>query len=460
MINDQLIMSNIALWGPIIPMGLAAATISSALGSFMVAPRTLQAIGLDKVFPNRKVNFWVAKGTKQKNEPRNATIFTSLIALIFVLMGDVNAVTEVISMFFMVTYGSLCLISFLHHFAGDPSYRPSFKSKWYLSLLGAILCVYLMFKINTPYAIASIALMVVLYFYISIKSNTRKGMATIFQGVFYQLNRTIQVFLQKSEKDSAEEDWRPAVLCISAATFERYSAQEMMKWISHRYGFGTYIHFEKGYYSKEMKLLTEQKLEKLIQTTAYSKSNVYLQTLVSPSFTSAIAQAIQLPGISGKPNNMMFFEFKKGEQEWLTDIVDNYSIMKTATYDVCILASSDKGFGYKKAIHIWIRKEDYENANLMILLSYIILGHEDWKDGEITIFAAFPIEDVKQEQENLINLTSSGRLPISAKNIRVIPVDTVSDRKALINEYSADADLTLIGFHESMMKTEKASVLF
>ncbi len=460
LINDQLVMGKIAIWGPIIPIGLAAATISSALGSFMVAPRTLQAIGGDKVFHSRFVNYWVAKGVKKNNEPRNATILTSVIALIFVLLGDVNAVAEIISMFFMVTYGSLCLISFMQHFAADPSYRPSFKSKWYLSLLGAIMCIYLMFKINTPYAIAAIFLMVMLYFYISLKSDTEKGMASIFQGVIHQFNRTIQVFLQKSEKVKEEEDWRPAVLCLSKDSFERYSALEMMKWISHRYGFGTYIHFEKGYFSKESKLLAEEKLKKLITIASNSKSNVYLETLISPSNTGAIIQAIQQPGISGQPNNMMLFEYKKGETDWLSIIVDNYSVLKTAKYDLCILASSDKGFGYKKDIHIWIRKEDYENANLMILLSYIILGHSDWKKGQIKIFATFPKENIKQEEENLIQLTSSGRLPISAKNIHVIATDEGVDRKQLVNDFSMDADLTLLGFHESMVKSDKGIEMF
>tara|TARA_R110000868_G_scaffold97876_2_gene269317 strand:+ start:2937 stop:5171 length:2235 start_codon:yes stop_codon:yes gene_type:complete len=460
LIGDQLIMGKIALWGPIIPIGLAAATISSALGSFMVAPRTLQAIGGDKVFHNKFVNFWVAKGTKKNNEPRNATILTSGIALIFVLMGDVNAVAEIISMFFMVTYGSLCLISFMQHFAADPSYRPSFKSKWYLSLLGAIMSLYLMFKINTPYAMAAIALMVVLYFYISIKSDTNKGMANIFQGVIHQFSRTMQVFLQKAEKDKTEEDWRPAVLCLSKDSFERYSALEMMKWISHRYGFGTYIHFEKDYFSKESKLKAEEKLKKLIKISSSSKSNVFLETLITPSNTAAIIQAIQQPGISGQPNNMMLFEYKKGETEWLTDVIDNYSVLKTAKYDLCILATSDKGFGYKKDIHVWINKDDYENASLMILLSYIILGHSDWKKGQIKIFATFPQKDLKQEQDNLIELTSSGRLPISANNIRVLPLDEGKNRHDLINEYSVDADLTLIGFHEGMIKSEKSIELF
>ncbi len=454
LINDQLIMGKIALWGPIIPIGLAAATISSALGSFMVAPRTLQAIGGDQVFPNKQLNNWVAKGTSKNNEPKNATILTSGIALIFVLMGDVNAVAEVISMFFMVTYGSLCLISFMQHFAADPSYRPSFKSKWYLSLLGAVMCIFLMFKINTTYAISAIALMVGIYFYITMKSENKKGMATIFQGVIHQFSRTMQVFLQKTEKEKTEEAWRPAVLCLSKDSFERLGAMEMMKWLSHRYGFGTYIHFEKAYFSKETKNSAQQKLDKLIKAAATSKNNVFIETLISPSNTAAIIQAIQQPGISGQPNNMMLFEFKKGETDWLTDVIDNFSVLKTAQYDLCILASSDKGFGYKKDIHIWIRKEDYENANLMILLSYIILGHPDWKKGEIKIFATFKKENIAQEEKNLIELTSSGRLPISANNIRVLPIDENRSRLDLMNEYSSDADLTIIGFHEGMLKSE------
>lgn len=460
LLNDQFIMSKIAIWGPIIPIGLAAATISSALGSFMVAPRTMQAIGLDKVFPNKFANLWVSKGTIGTNEPRNATMLTSVIAMLFVLMGSVNAVAEVITMFFLVTYGSLSLISFLQHFAADPAYRPTFKSKWYLSLLGAVMAIYLMFKINTPYALAAIILMVILYLYISTKSDTKKGMASIFQGVIHQFSRTMQVFLQKSEKDKKIEDWRPAVLCLSPDSFERYGALELMKWISYRYGFGTYIHFEKDYFSTESKALAELKLEKLIKNASTSHSNVFLETLISPSNTAAIVQAIQQPGISGKSNNMMLFEYKKGEREWLTDVIDNYNLLKSASYDLCILASSDRGFGYKKDIHIWIRKVDYENANLMILLSYIILGHPEWKHGEIKIFASFPKEDILKEQENLIQLTSSGRLPISANNIRVIPLIEGKTKLDLINEYSSGADLTLIGFHESTIKTDKAIEAF
>ncbi len=460
LVDDQLIMSRISFWGPIIPIGLAAATISSALGSFMVAPRTLQAIGGDNVFPNNFANLWIAKGTEKNNEPRNATIITSVIAFVFILMGDVNAVAEVISMFFLVTYGSLCLISFMQHFAADPSYRPSFKSKWYLSLLGTFMCIFLMFKINTPYALAAILLMLVLYVYISSKSGTTGGMAKIFQGVIKQLSRRLQVFLQKAEKQSAEEDWRPSVICLSQDSFKRLDVLELMKWISKSYGFGMYIHFEKAYLSKESKKAADDILKKLIHNVADNNSNVFMDILVTPSTTSAIATAIQQPGISGQPNNMILFEYKRGQTEWLSEIFDNYSLIKTVGLDIGILSSSEKGFGYKKDIHIWIRKEDFENANLMILLSYIIIGHQDWKKGQIKIYAAFPVENLQVEKDNLIQLASTGRLPISSNNIIVLPLDVSKSKTDLINEYSAEADLTLIGFHESVAKHENRIALF
>ena len=454
LVNDQLIMSKIALWGPIIPIGLAAATISSAIGSFMVAPRTLQAIGGDKVFPHQNINSFVAKGKAHNNEPRNATIITGIIALAFVLMGDVNAVAEVISMFFMVTYGSLSLISFLQHFAADPSYRPSFKSRWYLSLLGAILSVYLMFKINAVYAIAAILLMIGIYFFITYKNENKKGMANIFQGVIQQFNRQLHVFLQKTDKDNTEDYWRPSVICLSKDSFDRLSAFEMMKWISDRYGFGTFIHFEEGYFSKKTKETADKKLEKLIQIANNTQSNVFLETIISPSNTAAIVQAIQQPGISGHSNNMMLFEFKHGRTEWLTDVVDNLNLISSANYDTCILRTSDKGYGYFREIHVWIKKEDVENANLMILLSYIILGHKDWKKAEIKIFTIVNQAHFDKEKENLIELTSTGRLPISPNNIIVIPVDDSNEKNNIINETSVSADLTILGFHDKNVKNK------
>jgi amino acid transporter len=196
--ENQLSMATIALGGMlVVPLGLAASTISSALGSVMVAPRTLQALANDYTFPSKRLNNWLRAGRPSDNEPVNASIVTVVIAMTFVAMGSVNAVAEIISMFFMVTYGSLCLISFLNHFGSSPSYRPAFRSKWFISLTGFIVAIWVMFKINAPYAIAALVLITMVYIFIHNYHKRRQGLEAIFANAMFQINRNLQVYLQK-----------------------------------------------------------------------------------------------------------------------------------------------------------------------------------------------------------------------------------------------------------------------
>jgi solute carrier family 12 sodium/potassium/chloride transporter 2 len=455
--TDQLIMSKIAVWGPIIPIGLAAATISSALGSIMVAPRTLQALAGDKIFPSDQINHVLEKGTAKNNEPINATLLTIVIAAIFVSVGDVNAVAEIISMFFMVTYGAICLISFLQHFAADPSYRPAFKSKWYLSLLGALMCVYLMFKINPLYALSSIVIMVLIYFGITYYNDNKQGMAKIFQGVIFQLSRELQVFLQKADKEHVST-WRPSLICISSDSFKRSAGFDLMRWVSHRYGFGTFLHYINGYVSRDTHAEARNTLERLIDKAEASRSNVYIDTIISPSFTTAIAQSIQMPSVSGKESNMYLFEYSRTLGGCTDEIVENMHLVKAADFDICVLASTEKGFGYHKQIHIWITHNDFENANLMILMGFVIMGHPEWKEAEIKIFAIYPEKDLKVQRQKLLEQIKEGRLPISPNNVEVIEREENLRNRQVINEKSVDADLTIVGFRSEAVKQLGAEV--
>ena len=456
---NNLIMSDIAWQGWwIIPLGLAAATISSALGSIMVAPRTLQAISRDNVLPSKGISRWLSKGTAKADEPFNATVVTVLVAFFFVLLGEINVVAEIISMFFMVTYGSLCLISFLQHFAADPSYRPTFKSRWLISLIGAIACFGLMFFMNATYAVIAIVLMIGLNFILSYYNQDKRNIAVIFQGVIFQFSRQLQVFLQKAEKEQIT-NWRPSVVCISEDSFKRIAAFDMLRWISQKYGFGTYIHRIEGYLSRKTNEQAEEDLKRLIKRAEITKSNVFIDTLISPSYTSAIAQVIQLPGVSGKENNLLMFEFSKNNPENLKNIVDNFKLIKSVNFDMIILGSCERGFGFKKEIHIWITSNDYENANLMILLGYIVVGHRDWKNAQIKIFAIYPEDSLEEERERLNMLIQTGRLPISPKNIELIPRKIERDTRSIIGQKSQEADLTIVGFRDELLLHKGAELL-
>ncbi len=455
--NDQLIMQRIASWGLIIPIGLAAATISSTLGSIMVAPRTLQALSQDKVFPSLSLNKWLSKAKGGNNEPFNATMLTLGIAAIFVAMGSVNTVAIIISMFFMVTYGAICLISFLNHFAADPAYRPDFKSKWYISLLGFLLTNFLMFKMDPVYAFASIIVMVGLYFMVAKTRKNFSGMSKVFQGVIYQMNRRLQVFIQSSEKDN--DNWRPSVICLSPDFFKRPAAFTLMSWLSFRSGFGTYLHFIEGYLSKDKNREAKETLDRLIKMAGVNKSNVFLDTLISPSFTSAVAQAIQLPSVSGKETNTILFEYARDAPEFLPAIIQNLSLVKATNYDVCVLSSTQKNFGVKNTIHIWLTPNDLENAALMILLGYVIIGHPDWKRASLKITALFPEDEISEYEVKLKEMIKLGRLPVSPHNIELIEQKEDVSVKEIVLQKSKDDDLIFLGFGYKELK-QKGEELF
>ncbi|MFP4604242.1 MAG: amino acid permease [Bacteroidales bacterium] len=455
LVNTQLIMSEIAYGGNIIiPLGLAASTISSALGFVMVGPRTLQALGVDKAFPSRKFNFFLAKGDKETNEPFNASLLTILIAFIFVALGDVDAVASIISMFFMVTYGSICLISFLNHFGAPPSYRPTFKSNWFISLIGFIFAVFLMFKISALYASIAIVLIIILYTYISYYHKERQGLEAIFRSTLFQINRNLQIYLQKNQVMKEKISWHPSVVCVSDISSERDNAFNLLTWISYKYGFGTYIKYIRGYLSNETYNQSEKALDDLIEKTYYQKSNVYVDTIISPSYTSAIAQIIQLPGVSGLENNMILFEFEKGDPSNLNQILENISLVKAANYDVGVLGGSNKGMNFYQGIHIWIRKFDIKNINLMILMSYIIAGHPDWKKSSIKIFFLHTPKSGEESKHQLTEVIRKGRLPVSMKNIEFIEIDENTNPKDVINEKSQKAGLTMMGFLNEQLKHE------
>ena len=450
-------MSDIAIWGPIIPLGLACAAISSALGSIIVAPRTLQALAKDSIFPYKKLDFWLAKGKKENNEPFNGTLVTCVIAFFFVYIGDINFVARIISMFFMVTYGAICLISFLEHFSGDPSYRPAFKSRWYISLMGALLSIWLMFKMDTLFAFLSILIMISFYYFISKKSSDNREFVNLFKDVLEQLARQLQIFIQRKNESSISNNghWRPFVVSISDASLIRKNAFDVTRWIAYKYGFGTYIHYIKGYLSKQNFEDSQNIKHKLIEG---KKTNVYVDTLISPSYTSALAQVVQLSGISGTENNLILLEYCESDKDSFKDVMNNFNLLHTTGYDVAIMRSNNIKKDKKEEIHIWISPTDYENSNMMILLGYIILGHPEWKNAQIKVFTIYPKNKFEEYKNQMFEYIEDGRLPISPKNMKMVPYDEDVNYKETINKRSSNSDLTIIGFRDELVKKHKLDI--
>lgn len=453
--SDQFIMNRIALWGPIIPIGLAAATLSSAIGSLLIAPRTMQALANDNILWMKKINNFLSKGKGKSNEPFNATLVTAAIIFLFVSIGSVDFVARIISMFFMITYGTLCLVSFLEHFSGNPSYRPTFRSKWYLSLLGFFACLIMMFQMSTPYATFAIVAIIVIYLSIKKGRENEYGLSDMLRGVFSQITRNLQITIQRKSRVNPT-NWRPSFIAISARSFSRLAPFDLLRWISHHYGFGTFIHFIKGILTEQTKQEAKTKLGQLIDMGTASNAGIYVDTIISPSFKTAVAQIVQIPGIAGMDNNCILFEFLKDDTDDIPEIIEGIQFAALVDFNICVLRSTERHFGYKKKIHIWLTPTDYRNANLMILLAYIIIGHPEWEKCEIEIYASFESEEQAKEMEKLDSLIEKGRIPISGKAVqRVHWNKNAKIFENIVSEKSENADLVIMGFSLDKITDQK-----
>jgi amino acid transporter len=95
----NLVIADIARWPMWITAGVFAATLSSALGSMMGAPRILQAFARDNVFR------WLRPfgiGSGASGEPRRAIVLTFVIAQICIVSADLNTIAPLITMFFIL----------------------------------------------------------------------------------------------------------------------------------------------------------------------------------------------------------------------------------------------------------------------------------------------------------------------------------------------------------------------
>ena len=114
---DTLIMQKMSRWPQLILLGVWVSTLSSALGSALAAPRTLQALAFDHIVPP-----FMGRQMGNATEPRAAVLITTVLALTVVLLGHLNLVAKLITMFFLNNFHPMgeynCIIdnSMRNHF--------------------------------------------------------------------------------------------------------------------------------------------------------------------------------------------------------------------------------------------------------------------------------------------------------------------------------------------------------
>jgi amino acid transporter len=442
LIHDPMIVRKLAIWPWLITAGVFAATMSSALGSMMGAPRILQAFSRDEVF--KSLNFFSAVSGKS-NEPRRATVMTFLISQICVLPGDLNAIAPVITMFFMITYGLLNLATFYEAITKNPSYRPTFHyCHWSTSLLGFLGCLGVMFLMNWVWALVSILFVSGLHWFIRNRElESRWG--DLRSGVIFE--RARKSLLRLESEVYHPKNWRPILMALTGTGWTRPHLPIYGHWLTSGHGILTLAQVVTG--NPETDIEKRARYEKQLRKFIVKEGlEAFPAVVCHEKLTSGIESLIQCHGIGGLRTNTVLLGWPHDleKAETFGGNIRLITKMKRSVLAARFVIpedddeSADLWSVPSGTIDVWWR--GMKNGELMLLLAHLLHRNPGWRSNPIRVlrFVDNPqaIDDVRQ---HLIALGAASRIEFTPEVI----YQSGSPDEA-IQATSRDAALVLLGF--------------
>ncbi|CDM97383.1 amino acid permease-associated region [Limnospira indica] len=430
---DALIMKRIAFWGPAILLGVWGATLSSALGSILGAPRVLQALAKDGILPN-----WLkflGTGSGPDNEPRIATVVTLGFVLIAVAVGDLNLIAPVLSMFFLTTYLVLNLAAGIETFLESPSFRPTFKVHWLLSLLGVVGCLGVMFLIDAIATIIAAIIVFSIYIWLE-RRELESAWGDIRQGIWMALVRR-GLFQLSYTPDT--KNWRPHILTFSGAPNKRWSLVELAANFSHNVSLFTVCTIlPTGSRSPTQRNEIEAILRDYLEKRAIA--GLVRVIMADDPFTGS-RQLVESYGIGPLvPNTILLGDSQSPERRksYCETLVHFH---KTARSVLILRDESDRGFGARQKIDLWWGGLN-TNGGLMLILAYLLRTSLEWRGAEINLNLVVPDETAAlAAHTNLAKVVAQLRIGAKPKVI----VSQGQPFPEILRSSSQDADLVFLG---------------
>jgi hypothetical protein len=436
LVEDPLIMRRIAFWGDAILLGVWGATLSSAVGSLLGAPRVLQVLAEDRVLPKPFAIF--ARGNGPEQIPRAATVFTIVITMISVYFGSLNFIAPVLTMFFLTTYGVLNITAGVERFLKSPSFRPEFKVHWIFSLLGAMGCAAVMFLINALATTVATIFIILIFVWLK-RRKIKSAWGDVRRGVFQTI---IRYALLQLTRDEHAKSWRPHLLVLSGAPTKRWRLIDLANDFSQEKTLFTVVTILSGDNVSPGKI---KDYEKQISNYLFThKVNALVRvTRAKDPFTGA-QQLVDSYGL-GKliPNTILLGDTREAQHH------EPYARMIRHFYNskrnVIIFQDDERHQRFnKKTLDIWWGGLN-DNGSLMMILSYLLQNSLEWRDVNITLKMMVKKEEAADKaRENLTSLLSGMRIRF---NTSVLVAENESFWSVLRNE-SATTDLVMLGLNK------------
>lgn len=315
LLYDTLIMVKISVVGPLVLIGIYAATFSSALASLVGAPRVLQMLALDGTVPFLKV---FAKLRQSDGAPVLGYIFCAIVAGGCVCIGKLNSIAPLITMFFMITYAMINFACMALTLSKTPGWRPGFKYfTWWSSLLGGILCMTIMFIVSVVFTIIALIITALLVVYIWYQDvPTAWGSAS----EAYRDMRAVKIMMNLRTNKSHVKTYRPHYLVLTGHPAERPYLTRFMDTLSHGLGACIYGRVIIGDYKD---VLVAPKNQTAMRSGYFvddpstgSGITGFMDTVISPDLYTGVHSLIQCCGLGRLRPNVLVLGFK---EDWFED---------------------------------------------------------------------------------------------------------------------------------------------
>jgi CheY-like chemotaxis protein len=433
LIEDPLIMRRMSLWGDAILIGVWGATLSSAVGSVLGAPRVLQALARDGILPR-----WLrllGRGDGDDDSPRVGTMLTMVVALIAVYLGNLNIIAPILTMFFLTTYGVLNAAAGIERLLDSPSFRPEFKVHWSFSLLGAIGCISVMFLINA-FATALAFLFVIIIFVWLQSREMKSAWGDVSKGIWMAL---IRAGLMRIGNETEAKTWRPNPLVLSGAPTKRWHLIDFANSITHNRGLLT---IATVLTSDNISADRQKNMEENIRDFLSKRSIQGLVRVISaPDAFEGAEDLVKSYGLGTLVPNTIILGDSENEK-----IREKYCNMIAHFHDqnrnVLIIHDNEENiFRNRKKIDLWWGGLK-GNGGLMMILAYLLQSSRTWWDAEVTIKMMVPNEvAAKDARENLSVILKKLRTGAKSEVI----VSNGREFYDVLHESSKDADLLFMG---------------
>ncbi|NEP19546.1 MAG: Na-K-Cl cotransporter, partial [Leptolyngbya sp. SIO4C1] len=339
------------------------------------------------------------------------------------------------------TYMVLNVAAGIEGFLQSPSYRPTFRVPWYVSIVGALGCIAIMFLINAIATVLAALIVLGIYLWLE-RQEIQTTWGDVRQGIWLTL---VRAGLFNIADSPDPKNWRPHLLVLSGAPTKRWHLIEMAAALTHGRGLITVASIlPSGSRDLAQQETMGNTLREYLERRGI-RAFVKLTTAQDPFAGSE--QLIESYGIGPLvPNTVLLGDTENANPTVRQRYCDLIAKCHRAKRNVVIFRSQPENLEalYRrqpKRIDVWWGGLQ-SNGGLMLILAYLLRNSWRWRSAEICLKLVVADSTAAQAVEtNIKGLIET--LRIGAKPEVIVAAGRPFDD--ILNQSSASADIVFLG---------------